>query len=283
MASVVLPVSASPYTRVTLATAKPPLRDSSIALHPVGIFCMHGTSRDINCQSIICFASTCSDCLDCRMRARIAVMTVSGRAYYIVVSELKRRGIPFLSLNPNESVPVGIKVVITTESERRLIDHETVLTYGPRVEPSVLVNEALRVVHGKEAFEKVVIGVDPGEVFGLAVLAGGRVVETDNCYSVSEVVGRIESIVGQLDSSVAMISVKIGNGVPKYESRLIHALDKSLPVQVMLESVREDGTDACVNEAKHRRGLRDIVSAIQIAGRNGRTYQRRAKDESYCR
>jgi predicted RNase H-like nuclease (RuvC/YqgF family) len=216
------------------------------------------------------------------MKARIAVVTISGRAYYIIVNELKRKNIPFLSLTPNESIPIGIKVVITTEDEKLFIKHERVLTYKPDVEPSVLANEALQIVRGKETYEKVVIGVDPGEVFGLAVLVSGRVIETDNCYSVKDVASRIESIVRGLENTpVALISVKIGNGVPEYKDKLLRALDNSLPTIVKLESVREDGTNSCLNEAKHRRGVRDIVSAIQIAGRNGQTYHRRKTDESY--
>jgi len=216
------------------------------------------------------------------MKARIAVATVSGRAYYLIVNELKRKNLHFLSITPDEPVPIGIKVVITTEEEKRLINHERVLGFKPGVEPSALVTEAMQIVHGKEAFEKVIIGIDPGEVFGLAVLAGGRVVETDNCYSVKDTFNKIKKIIHDLENMpVASISVRIGNGVPDYEEELLRALDKSLPSKVILESVGEAGTDSCINEAKHRRGLRDIVSAIQIAGRNGQAFHRRRNDESH--
>jgi hypothetical protein len=216
------------------------------------------------------------------MKARIAVATVSGRAYYLIVTELKRKNLPFLSITPHEPVPIEIKVVITTEEEKRLMNHERILAYKPGIEPSALVTEAMQIVHGKEAFEKVIIGIDPGEVFGLAVLAGGRVVETDNCYSVKDTFNKIKKIIHDLENMpVASISVRIGNGVPDYEEELLRALDKSLPSKVILESVGEAGTDSCINEAKHRRGLRDIVSAIQIAGRNGQAFHRRRNDESH--
>jgi hypothetical protein len=216
------------------------------------------------------------------MKARIAVATVSGKAYYLIVNELRRRNVSFVSLTPQEPVPIEIKVVITTEKEKELVNHERVLAFKPDTEISKLVSEALQIVQGKETFEKVIIGVDPGEVFGLAVLAGGRVVETDNCYSIKDTTNRIETIVQNLENTpVASISVKIGNGVPDCEEKLLRALDRSLPRRVILESVREEGTDSCLNEAKHRRGLRDIVSAIQIAGRNGLTFQRRKTNESH--
>jgi hypothetical protein len=216
------------------------------------------------------------------MKERIAVATVSGKAYYLIVNELRRKNVPFLSLTPQEPVPIEIKVVITTEEERKLVNHEKVFAYKAGVDPSAVVTEALQAVHGKESFEKIIIGVDPGEIFGLAVLAGGKVVETDNCYSVQETLRRIESIIQNLrNAPVASIIIRVGNGVPDCEEKLLHALDKALPSKVILESVREEGTDSCLNEAKHRRGLRDIVSAIQIAGRNGQTFQRRKTNETH--
>ena len=209
------------------------------------------------------------------MSAKIAVATVSGKAYYLVVNELKRRNVPFLSLMPGEPVPIEVKAVITTEEEKVLINHEKVITYDVTNDPATAVSEALQIVQGKECFEKITIGVDPGEVFGLAVLAAGKVVETENCYSLDETVRRIDQVVKNLgDMAVSSILVKVGDGVPACREKLLNALDETLPPRVTLESVREAGTDSRLDEAKHRRGLRDIVSAIKIAGRNGHTFHR---------
>jgi hypothetical protein len=216
------------------------------------------------------------------MKARIAVATVSGKAYFLIVNELKRRNVPFLSLTPYEPVPIEVKVVVTTEEEKELISHEGVLAYKNGMETTAFINEALQIVQGKESFERVTIGVDPGDVFGLAVLAGGRVVETGNCYSLEETLRRIETIIRGLENTpVSTISVKVGDGVPECKERLLRDLDRALPSNVLLESVREAGTNRRLNEAKHRRGLRDIVSAIQIAGRSGHTFQRRRLVESH--
>jgi len=67
--------------------------------------------------------------------------------------------------------------------------------------------------------------------------------------------------------------------VPECKENLLRALDKALPPNISLESVSEAGTNRNLNEAKHRRGLRDIVSAIQIAGRSGYRFQRRKISE----
>jgi hypothetical protein len=114
----------------------------------------------------------------------------------------------------------------------------------------------------------------------LAVLADGKVVETGNCSSVENTVNKIEAVLKILGStSITSVSIKIGNGVPAFKEELLQALDKALPNNIVLESVSEAGTDRNLSETKHRRGLRDIVSAIQIAGRNGQTYARRKTNE----
>jgi hypothetical protein len=96
---------------------------------------------------------------------------------------------------------------------------------------------------------------------------------------VNETLGKIETIVkGFGNTSVPSIVVRIGDGVPECKDRLLQSLDETLPPSVVLESVGEAGTDSRLNEAKHRRGLRDIVSAIQIAGRSGQMYHRRKRD-----
>jgi hypothetical protein len=215
------------------------------------------------------------------MKAKIAVATISGKAYYLIVNELKKKNMPFISLTPNDTIPIEIKVVITTKEEQHLINHEKILVYNGGVEPEAMINEALQVIQGKEYYEKIVIGVDPGEVFGVAVLADGKVIETGNCFSVGETLDKIKNILRNLEKiSITSVSVKVGNGVPVYNEKLLRVLDDSLPSNIMLESVSEAGTDRYLNQTEHRRGLRDIVSAIRIAGRNGQTFPRRKMSES---
>jgi len=215
------------------------------------------------------------------MRAKIAVTTVSGKAYYLIVKELKEKKVPFLSLTPNDPIPMETKVVITTEKEKHLINHEKVLALKDENGLKALINQALQIAQGKEFYEKIVIGVDPGEVFGLAVLADGKVAETANCFSVEETLDKIKNVLDNLkDTPTTSFLVKIGDGAPQYKEKLLQALDEALPSNIVLESVGEAGTNRHINEAKHRRGLRDIVSAIRIAGRNGHTFPRRKTDGS---
>jgi hypothetical protein len=184
-----------------------------------------------------------------------------------------------VSIVPGEPVPAEVKVVITTQKERHLVNHDKVLVYDAETDPETVVNETVKALEGKESYEKIVIGIDPGDVFGLAVIADGKVNETTNAFSVQEAAAKISGVLKYVDVAETSVSVKIGNGVPAYRE-LLEALDAELPPQVVLETVSEAGTNRSVKDNKHRRGLRDIASAIRIAGRTGHVYQRREKHDA---
>jgi hypothetical protein len=208
------------------------------------------------------------------MKEKVAVATVQGKAYFLIVNKLKERKLPFISLVPGEPVPTEVKAVITTEKEKQRINHEKVLVYESGTDPDALANEVLKILQGKEAYEKIIVGVDPGEVFGLAVIADGKVNETANCFSIQEVLKKTENTLKNVDVSSTAVTIKIGSGIPTYKE-LIEAFDRALPPQVVLQVVSEAGTNRALNHNKHRRGLRDIASAIRIAGRAGHVYPRR--------
>ena len=213
------------------------------------------------------------------MKAKVAVATVQGKAYFLIVNQLKERNLPFISLVPGETVPTEVKAVITTEKEKHRINHEKVLVYDSETEPDALANEVMKILQGKKVYEKIFIGVDPGEVFGLAVIADGKVNETGNCFSTQEALAKISSVIKNVDLSSTTVSIKIGSGVPAYKE-LLETLNAALPPEVVLEVVSETGTNRVLNENKHRRGLRDIASAIRIAGRAGHIYPRRRTNET---
>jgi hypothetical protein len=213
------------------------------------------------------------------MTAEVAVATVQGKAYFLIVNKLKEREIPFLSFVPGEVVPTDIKVVITTEHEKHLINHEKVLVYDGDTAPDVVANEISKILQGKEAYERIVIGVDPGKVIGLVVIADGKVNEAVICFSAHKVLAKVNGLIGEVDFAETTVTIKVGNGVPTYKE-LMEEFNRDLPVEVELKVVSEVGTNRPLNHNKHRRGLRDIASAMRIAGRAGHVYPRRRLDES---
>lgn len=215
---------------------------------------------------------------DSNMEAKIAVATVSGKAYYMLVNELKARRIDFLSLTPYETVPLNIQVVITTKVEREHIQHSKVLTYQENTSPSAVVDEAIKLSEGKKDFETIVVGVDPGKTFGIAVMNDGNVISTTTCSSVAETVNTIAGIFSNQQAAVRIL--KIGSWAPSYTAELLPMLDSTLPKDVTIEIVREAGTSRFIGQTAHKRGLKHAMAAVKIAERRGQLYTRKEQEEA---
>jgi hypothetical protein len=212
------------------------------------------------------------------MRAKVAVATVQGKAYYLIVNELKERQIPFVSLIPGDPVSAEIRAVITTKKEKRFTLHPKIIVFDPETDHEILGREVVKALLGKETYDRVTVGVDPGEVFGVAVIADSEVIDTENCISIDATVDHVKSTLRTIDLSKTEFVVKIGNGVPVHRD-LAQTLDAELPPEVVLEIVNEVGTNRYTREDKHRRGFRHMASATRIARRAGSIYHRRKSDE----
>jgi len=206
------------------------------------------------------------------MRAEIAVATVSGKAYYRLVNELKKRKLLFLSLVPGEPIPPSIKMVITTEKERFLLAHPSVLIYDAESDPSDTINEALRMIRSREIYGEVTIGVDPGKTFGIAVLGDGSILKREDGLSLEKAV---DTVLMELKKNPAKVQrVKIGSGIPELAEELSRRLRIALPSDVEIETVGEDGTSTLRDEGI-RKKLSDADSALEIATKKGRIHLRR--------
>lgn len=207
------------------------------------------------------------------MKAKIAVATVSGKAYYKLVNELKAKGLPFLSLKPWDHIPLDVKAVVTTENEKPFVKYSNVLTFKHEDDPAKVIGEAIRLVQGKRSYEKIVVGIDPGRTFGVAIVGDGSVLETMNCSSLKKTIDVVVKAVQEAPATSCV--VKVGDGAPVCTKELLHSLDESLSGEVIVQIVSEAGTSHFVKETSHLRGLKDEMSAIKIAGRNGKIFSRK--------
>ena len=207
------------------------------------------------------------------MKAKIAVATVSGRAYYQLVTELNRKRLPFLSLKPWDPIPLHIKVVLTTREESHQVSHPQILIFEQKSNPETVVDEAILIVQGKQGYEKVVVGVDPGKTYGIAILGDNKVLATLTSSNIEEASHLVVDSLKRFPAEVKV--VRVGNGPPEYTQTLLNSLDKALPEETLVEIVSEAGTSQLTNKSVNRRMLKDAVSAIKIAGRNGRVFPRK--------
>jgi len=198
------------------------------------------------------------------MRSEIAVATVSGKAYYWLVNELNKRRIRFLSLIPGETIPPSIKVVITTKDEKRLVNHSSVLIYSPDEDPSAIIDEAIRMIQNKKAYEELIIGVDPGKTFGVAVLGDENVLEKKERLTREMAIDMILTAIKRYPARTRKI--KIGDGMPEIAEEIASRLKIAVPEDTSIEIVSEAGTSNMRGKGS-RKKISDADAAVNIARR----------------
>jgi len=112
------------------------------------------------------------------MENKIAIATTSGKALYLLTSELKKRKKHFITLKPGATVPLNVQVVITTEAEKSTVCDTRSITCGESFNPSEIIDYALQMIRGIQRYDNLIVGIDPGKDFGLAAVGDGVVLKT---------------------------------------------------------------------------------------------------------
>ena len=175
------------------------------------------------------------------MKAKIAVATVHGRAYYRLVTELQRRGLPFLSLKPWDPVPLDIKVVLTTRDESPQISHPKILSFEQDSSPESVVDKALLTLQGKKGYEKVVVGVDPGKTYGIAILGDNKILATLTSSNKEEASHLVVDSLKRFPAEVRL--VRIGDGPVEYTKTLLESLNRTLPEETLMNCPTNRNTE----------------------------------------
>jgi hypothetical protein len=195
----------------------------------------------------------------------IVVATDDFEVYHEVVTELRERGIDCTTVEPGEQLPAKTDAVVTT-SDDDLDSADTPDGTNDRT-------DAVPVIHAdpgapREAVEKAVaalrngggrriIGIDPGEKPGIAVLDGEVVVATFHVPP-----EQVPAVVAEETENATDPLVRIGDGARLVGARLIEDID-----DVPVELVDETGTTPYLGAGT--RGIGDVLAAVNIARMEG--------------
>ena len=157
--------------------------------------------------------------------------------------------------------------------DETFLSKEWQMTFNSIEDMISIQNTDFGLIRVNKAYEEIIVGIDPGEAFGLAFFADGEIIDSINCYSIKEVINEILNELKTIDATSTHVVVKIGKGVPVYLD-LLEILDKELPPNVEIEIVSEAGTNNYSYNGKRGRDLRHIISATRIAGRSGHIHMR---------
>ena len=181
----------------------------------------------------------------------IVVATDDFEVYHGVVNELRDRGVTFTTIEVDEEFPAETSVVVTADGERPTVPEETPIVHADPDNPRRAVDEVLATLRGGSG--RTVVGVDPGERPGIAVLAGETVVAAFN-VPLADAAAVVEQ---EVEDAVDPL-VRVGDGARIQGAKVIDDLE-----EIPVELVDETGTTPYLGTGA--RGMGDVLAAVNIA------------------
>ncbi|MFB6218733.1 MAG: hypothetical protein ABEH77_06075 [Halobacteriaceae archaeon] len=187
----------------------------------------------------------------------IVVATADFEVYHEVVDELRARGATFTTVEPGDPLPEGARAVVTGDDD---VSADVPVVRAAPGHPRRAVEEAL----GRGDGGRTVVGIDPGDRPGIAVLSGGRVVAAFQVPAVEVA----ETVRAELDCVVDPV-VRVGDGARLVGARIVEELEDP-----RVELVDETGTTPHLGRGA--RGMGDVLAAVNIARTEGEPIEERA-------
>ena len=196
----------------------------------------------------------------------LGVYTKDFSFYHDLLKVLRIRKIPYVSLSSIDHIPRRIGVILTSHSELHSIKSQKTIATDVYDTIDHAVDLALQMLLGKELYSKVLIGVDPGEQPGVAVVGDDVLLQKINVESPEKVVGIIQRFLKEYPANENLI--RIGHGSVITRNRIINSL---IPLKVPIEIVDETKT---TSSKQVNRSEKDSEAAALIAMLSGGKVQK---------
>jgi len=194
--------------------------------------------------------------------SEVAVATKNPKALYLVMEVLKGLDLDFVVCEPSGAECQIAKVIITTSDEAHDLDPERVVIVEDDLnEDSMVIALMLHILDIKKP-TSIVVGVDPGMRFGLALVIDGNVVRTKITTSPAKAARFTLRWLAAVNDSFSQESViRVGTGSSMFAAFFLREITPHID-STLLELVNEENTTKV--------GESDESSATLIAMRKGR-------------
>ena len=187
----------------------------------------------------------------------IVVATADFELYHEVVTALRERGVDFTTVEPGEDLPEGTTVLVRGADDEGAVPGEAdvAVVEAEPGDPRAAVDAVAATLRDGEG--RTVVGVDPGDRPGVAVLEGDTVTAAFQVPA-----ERVADVVREEVADAVDPLVRVGDGARLVGARLL----EDLP-EVPVELVDESGTTPYLGTGA--RGMGDALAAVNIARREG--------------
>ena len=150
----------------------------------------------------------------------VGLMTDDFRLYHRLAPFLESHGLPVLGLRSGDLVPPTVRALVGGPPE----DPRTLPV---RQDPEAVLLSIRSHLDAPAGFRRVIFGLDPGKVIGLAVVADGKWLLVAEAMSVAKAVERVATWAEAL--AARSWEVHVGAGAPIVGRELLAALRSRLP------------------------------------------------------
>ena len=191
----------------------------------------------------------------------IVVATADFEVYHGAVNELRDRGVTFTTVELDDDLPEGTTVIVSAADEEPPNPDDVPVVRTDPDDPRRAVDEVVAILRGGSG--RTIVGVDPGERPGVAVLSGDMVVATFHV----PLVDAAEVVREEVEDAVDPL-VRVGDGARLQGAKIIDDLEAA-PVEL----IDETGTTPYLGTGA--RGMGDVLAAVNIARLDGERVESR--------
>ena len=194
-------------------------------------------------------------------RSEVAVATRNPKTLYLVMEVLKNLDLDFVVCEPGGAECQAAKVIITTSDEAKDLDPEQVVIVDDNLDEDSMVIDLMLHLLDIERPTSIVVGVDPGMRFGLALVIDGNVIRTRISSSPGKAAQFTQRWLAAVNDSFSQQPViRVGTGSSMFAAFFLREIITHVD-STLLELVNEEKTTKV--------GESDKSSAILIAMRQG--------------
>jgi hypothetical protein len=192
----------------------------------------------------------------------IGVFTKDFSLYYDLIKSLKRRKIPYVSLDSIDHIPSKTGVILTSNNELHDFKLQKVIAADAYDTVDHAIDLALQMMIGKDLYSKIYIGIDPGDQPGIAIVGDDILLQKINVSTPEKVVVEIKRILREYPAIETLI--RIGHGSVLTRNRIINSL---ITLNIPIEIVDETKTTSSEQVRIKRDGEAAAVIALLTGGK----------------
>ena len=197
----------------------------------------------------------------------VNIVTKNFRFLYTVENILSKiNEIKINHVLPEEFTIYNSDVIITTEAEKNVIKSNKI--FIPKAfNHYYLFSNILLIANSKKKFGEVVVGIDPGENIGFAVIGEGKsILGTGEFFTAVDAVKETITVFFNIETDI--FKVNIGRGGGKIKEEIIKRLKSIFHEKVTVNVINEDFTSQNKNRLLEIRYSKNINAALNIASRD---------------